>query len=104
MTQPQLRILTAIAAANRYDVRPSLRELMRVCGLRSTHSVSTVIGRLVRDGFVTMAPGAHRTLRVTPSGLTCVRPTRFIPVQTCACGVSRVGPGACVECGQAVAA
>lgn len=70
MTAPQAKILGFIVDwhAGR-GFSPTVREISRGFGWKTTANVHQHLERMERDGLVTRQPGMARTLRVTPHGL-----------------------------------
>ena len=70
MTGPQAKILGFIIdwIASR-GFPPTVREISRAFGWKTTANVHQHLERMERDGLVTRQPGMARTLRVTPSGV-----------------------------------
>jgi repressor LexA len=69
VTDVQGRILGFIVDWNAgRGFSPTVREISRGFGWKTTANVHQHLERMERDGLVTRQPGMARTLRVTPAG------------------------------------
>jgi SOS-response transcriptional repressor LexA len=70
VTGPQAKILGFIIDWNAArGFSPTVREISKAFGWKTTANVQQHIERMQRDGIVTRQAGMARTLRATPAGL-----------------------------------
>jgi len=82
MTSPQRRILACILDSTERDgFPPTVKEIGRAVGLRSTSSVQYQLDALQAGGYVTREPGLCRSLRLTEKALAVVGAGREIGVR-----------------------
>lgn len=69
LTRRQAALLSAIQEyIGRYGYPPTIRELQRACGLRSTSTVHLHLEALHRKGYLERVPGTPRAMRVVQRG------------------------------------
>lgn len=68
-TKRQLECLRAIDAyINQHGFPPSLREMARALGKRSSNGTWLLVSYLERGGFLTVITNQARSIRITPAG------------------------------------
>ena len=69
LTTRECEVLEAIRAAIRVEGRPpTLREMARSCGFKSTHSIALYLDSLERKGVIARGAGQARCIRVLDPG------------------------------------
>jgi repressor LexA len=77
VTGPQAKILGFIIDWNAArGFPPTVREISKAFGWKTTANVQQHIERMQRDGLVAREAGMARTLRVTPAGLEQLEQTQ----------------------------